>query len=173
MLQGLGYRGLTLMWTALYIASIVLVNWLFTPTFSVSTPFGDLYLATLVVGAVFVLRDYAQREIGHSILLATFAAGVLTWYMVDPALALASLTAFFISEMADWAVYSFTRRPMQTRILVSSIIAVPLDTFAFLYLTGFLTLASFSVEVVSKVVGVVIVFLLLRARFQGLTAPAA
>jgi len=161
------------MWTALYIASIVLVNWLFVAVPPLATPLGDLYLATLVVGAVFVLRDYAQREIGHSILLATFAAGVITWYMVDPALALASLTAFFISEMADWAVFSFTRRSLQSRILISSIVAVPLDTFAFLYLTGFLTPASFSVEVISKAVGVAIVFLLLRARYQRLAAPAA
>lgn len=161
------------MWTALYIGSIVLVNWLFVAVPPLSTPFGDLYLATLIVGAVFVLRDYAQREIGHSILLATFVAGVLTWYMTSPALAIASLTAFFISEMADWAVFSFTRRPLQTRILISSIIAVPLDTFAFLYLTGFLTAASFSVEVISKAVGVMIVFLLLRARYQRLAAPAA
>ena len=64
-----------------YIASIVMVNWLFAPAQLVqgftlwSTPFGDLYLANLVVGFVFVLRDYAQREIGHKILLATLVAG--------------------------------------------------------------------------------------------------
>ncbi len=161
------------MWTALYIASIVLVNWLFVVLPPLGTPFGQLNLATLVVGAVFVLRDYAQREVGHKVLLATLAAGVITWYMVDPFLAAASLTAFFISEMADWAIYSFTRRPLQSRVLISSLVAVPLDTFAFLYLMGFLTVASFSVEVLSKAVGVMIVFLLLRARYQKLAAPVA
>ena len=159
------------MWTVLYIASIVLVNWLFVAVPPLATPLGDLYLATLVVGAVFVLRDYAQREVGHKVLLATFVAGVITWYMTSPALAIASLTAFFISEMADWAIYSFTKRPLQKRILISSIVAVPLDTFAFLYLTGFLTAASFSVEVISKAVGVAIVFLLLRARYQRPAVP--
>jgi queuosine precursor transporter len=152
------------MWTATYILSIVLVNWLFVVVPPLATPFGDLYLATLVVGAVFVLRDYAQREVGHMILLATLAAGVITWFMTSPALAIASLTAFFISEMADWAVFSFTRRPLQNRILLSSLISIPLDSLAFLYLSGYLTPASFSTETLSKALGVLIVWLMLRAR---------
>ena len=122
------------MWTAAYIVSIVVVNWLFVVVPGVPTPMGELYLATLVVGAVFVLRDYAQREVGHFVLLATLVAGVITWYMTTPELALASITAFAISEMADWAVFSFTRKPLQKRILISSLISVPLDSLAFLYL---------------------------------------
>jgi queuosine precursor transporter len=152
------------MWTATYILAIVLVNWLFVVVPPLATPFGDLYLATLVVGAVFVLRDYAQREAGHKVLLATLVAGVITWYMTNPALALASITAFAISEMADWAVFSFTGRPLQRRILISSLISVPLDTAAFLYLSGYLTPISFSTETLSKAVGVGIVWLLLKAR---------
>jgi len=155
-----------MIWTATYILSIVLVNWLFVVVPPWATPFGDLYLANIVVGFVFVLRDYAQREVGHKILLATLAAGVLTWYMVDPALALASLTAFFISETADWAIYSFTKRPLQSRILISSLFSVPLDTLAFQYLAQYLTPAAFSTEVVSKAVGVMIVWFLLKAREQ-------
>ena len=153
-----------MMWTAAYILSIVVVNWLFVVVPGLDTPFGQLYLATLVVGAVFVLRDYAQREVGHKILLATLAAGIITWFMTSPALAIASLTAFFISEMADWAVFSFTKRPLQNRILISSLISVPLDTLAFLYLSGYLTPVSFSTETLSKAAGVLIVWLLLRAR---------
>ena len=155
-----------MIWTATYILSIVLVNWLFVVVPPWATPFGDLYLANIVVGFVFVLRDYAQREVGHKILLATLMAGILTWYMVDPALALASLTAFFISETADWAIYSFTKRPLQSRILISSLFSVPLDTLAFQYLAQYLTPAAFSTEVVSKAVGVMIVWFLLKAREQ-------
>ena len=81
------------MWTATYILSIVLVNWLFVVVPPLATPVGDLNLATLVVGAVFVLRDYAQREVGHKVLAATFVAGVITWFMTSPELAIASLTA--------------------------------------------------------------------------------
>lgn len=154
------------MWTLLYIAAIVLVNWMFTAIPPWATPLGDLYLANVVVGFIFVLRDYAQREVGHYILLGTAVAGVLTWFMVDPAIALASVTAFALSETADWGVYSLLRRPLSQRILISSIIAVPLDTLAFQYLAGYLTPAAFLTEVASKTVGVFIVWQLLRLRDQ-------
>jgi uncharacterized PurR-regulated membrane protein YhhQ (DUF165 family) len=152
------------MWVVLYAAAIVAVNWMFMAIAPWPTPLGDLYLANIVVGFVFVLRDYAQREIGHYILFATAAAGVLTWFMVDQAIAVASVTAFMLSETADWAVYSWLRRPLSQRILISSAVAVPLDTFAFQYLAGYLTPAAFMTEVTSKALGVVIVWYLLRAR---------
>ena len=160
------------MWVALYVASIVLVNWMFTAIAPWSTPMGDLYLANVVVGFIFVLRDYAQREIGHYILFATAVAGGLTWFMVDPAIAAASITAFILSETADWGVYSFLRRPLSQRILVSSMIAVPLDTLAFQYRAGYLTPAAFVTEIASKAVGVVLVWYLLRARDRKLAITA-
>jgi queuosine precursor transporter len=153
-----------MIWAATYVVSIVLVNWMFVAVSPWATPLGDLYLANIVVGFVFVFRDYAQRELGHKVLLATLVAGILTWYMVDPALALASLAAFFISEMADWAIFSFTKRPLQSRILISSLVAVPLDTVTFQYLAQYLTPAAFSTEVLSKMIGVLIVWQLLKAR---------
>ena len=85
-------------WVAAYVASIVLVNWLFAPAQLVPgitiwpTMFGDLFLANIIVGVVFVLRDYAQREVGHKVLLATLVAGAITYVMVDPAIAVASAT---------------------------------------------------------------------------------
>ncbi|NJM29896.1 MAG: preQ0 transporter [Rhizobiales bacterium] len=154
-----------------YVASIVLVNWLFAPAQLVegvtqwtAASWGTFYLANLVVGFVFVLRDYAQREIGHYILIATALAGLITYSMVDPAIALASITAFVVSELADWAIYSFTRKPLQQRILISSLIAVPLDTAVFQYLAQYLTPAAFTTEVMSKAIGVLLVWQLLRMR---------
>ncbi len=158
------------MWVALYVVSIVLVNWLFAPAQLVpgitvwNTVWGDLYLANVIVGFVFVLRDYAQREIGHKVLLATLFAGVVTYFMVDPAIAVASVTAFVLSEMADWAIYSFTKRPLQSRILISSLVAVPLDTVVFQHLAGYLTPAAFTTEVLSKALGVAVVWYLLKLR---------
>jgi uncharacterized PurR-regulated membrane protein YhhQ (DUF165 family) len=134
--------------------------------------FGDLYLANLVVGFVFVLRDYGQRHVGHKILLATLLAGIITYFMVDPAIAVASITAFALSEMTDWAVYSFTKRPLQQRILLSSLVSVPLDTLAFQYLANYLTPAAFSIEVLSKALGVFIVWYLLKLRSETRPAPA-
>lgn len=161
-----------------YVASILLVNWLFAPAQLVpgitvwGSPWGDLYLANIVVGLVFVLRDYAQREIGHKVLLATAAAGLITYFLVDPVIAVASVTAFFLSELTDWAIYSFTKRPLQSRILLSSLFAVPVDTLAFQHLAGYLTPAAFSTEVLSKALGVAIVWYLLKLRFGNKPALA-
>jgi queuosine precursor transporter len=152
------------MWVALYVVCIVLVNWTFTVIAPWSTPLGDLYIANVIVGFVFVLRDYAQREVGHKVLLATLVAGIITYFMVDPAIAVASITAFVISEMADWAIYSFTKRPLQSRILISSLVSVPLDTLAFQHLAGYLTPAAFTTEVLSKAMGVAVVWYLLKLR---------
>jgi queuosine precursor transporter len=160
-----------------YVASIILVNWLFAPAQLVpgvtmwATPWGDVFLANLVVGFVFVLRDYAQREIGHKVLLATLVAGLITYGMVDPVIAVASLSAFIVSEMVDWGIYSFWKKPLQQRILVSSLIAVPLDTVIFQHLAGYLTPAAFTMEVLSKAVGVLVVWWLLKARVGGTNRP--
>ena len=92
--------------------------------------------------------------------------------MVDPAIAVASLIAFILSEMADWGMYSFWKSQQQ-RILFSSLIAVPLDTFAFQYLAGYLSPAAFTMEVLSKAVGVLIVWYLCVSSGDGdNTCPA-
>ena len=93
--------------------------------------------------------------------------------MVDPAIAIASVTAFMLSEMADWAVYSFTAKPIQERILISSLFAVPLDTLAFQYLADYLTPAAFTTEVASKALGVLAVWYLLRLRYGKADLAAA
>ena len=63
------------------------------------------------------------------------------------------------------------RRPLQSRILISSLVAVPLDTLAFQYLAGYLTPAAFTTEVLSKALGVAIVWYLLKLRMDA--KPAA
>ena len=164
-----------------YVAFIVLVNWLFVPEqliegvtqWSTNTWMGTLYLANVIVGLVFVLRDYAQREIGHKVLLATLLAGLPVWYFAGPGLAVASMVAFALSEMTDWAVYSFTKRPLQSRILLSSMIAIPIDTLVFQHMAGYLTPAAFVAEVLSKAVGVAVVWYLLRLRFGNAEVVAA
>jgi queuosine precursor transporter len=157
---------------AVYVLAIVLLNWMFLPQnliegftqWTTSSWFGTFYLANVIVGFVYVLRDYAQRAIGHSVLAVTAIAGGLTYLMVDPALAIASITAFFVSEMADWAIYSFWKQPLQNRILVSSLIAAPLDTGIFQSMAGYYSPAAFTTELLSKFLGVLAVWYLLKMR---------
>jgi hypothetical protein len=50
-------------------------------------------------------------------------------------------------------------------------LSVPVDTLAFLYLSGYLTPATFGMEILSKAVGVMIVWTLLRWREQNKLQP--
>ncbi|MGE0214055.1 MAG: VUT family protein [Parvibaculaceae bacterium] len=161
------------MWVAGYILSIVLVNWLFVAIPMIPTPMGDWTVANVLVGFVFILRDMAQRQLGHYVILATLFAGVLTWFSVDPFVATASVTAFLLSETTDWIVYSVTKRPLRDRILLSSAMSSPVDTLAFLGIMGFLTPASFTLETTSKLLGAIAVWLILRHRARKISDPGA
>ena len=152
------------MWVAAYVAAIVLVNWLFEILPVVETPLGAWPPASLVVGFVLILRDLAQREVGHYVLIAMLAAGAITYVMVDPFIAFASVAAFLVSETADWIVYTLTRRPLRDRILASSAISSPLDSVVFLGLIGFLSPASFILQTLSKFAGAAITWAVLRHR---------
>ena len=85
--------------TLSYIAAIVLVNmgFIYIPMIPI---LGEMFPPmSLVVGAVFILRDFAQREIGHKVLGAMLIGAGLSYIMADPFVAWASLVAFAISEL--------------------------------------------------------------------------
>ncbi|MGF1461586.1 MAG: hypothetical protein ACFB2Z_00155 [Maricaulaceae bacterium] len=69
-----------LKYTALYVALIPFINWSFTwaPLWPL---FGDVVFnpVTVVTGLVLVVRDFAQREIKHYVLLAMAVALGLTY----------------------------------------------------------------------------------------------
>jgi len=151
--------------TVLYIALIVGINYAFTAMPLVRLPDGTLWPpVSLVVGFVFVARDFAQREIGHRVLLAMLAGAVVSYFMASPVVAMASAAAFLVSELADWAVYSFTRRPLSQRILFSSALGAPLDSLVFLSGVGILSAAGVAAMTASKMAGALVVWWLIRRR---------
>lgn len=154
-------------WVVAYILAIVLVNWLFSLLPRVHTPVGDWPPASLIVGFVLILRDMAQRQVGHYVVIAMLAAGAITYLMVDPHIAIASVAAFLVSETADWIVFTVTKRPLHDRILASSAVSSPLDSVVFLGLIGFLNPASFVLQTVSKFAGAVVVWVILRQRLNS------
>lgn len=151
-------------WIAAYIGSIVAVNWLFTVVPLVPLPFdlGWWPPVSLVVGLVFVLRDYAQRACGHWVILAMLAGGALSYFMASPAVAAASVAAFLVGETADWLVYTVTRRPFRTRVLASSALGTPLDSAVFLALIGQFSVAGVATMTLSKMVAALAVYASLR-----------
>jgi len=152
-------------YTTSYIALIVLVNWGFTVVPLMEMPGGEMWPPmSLVVGLIFVARDYAQREIGHRVIIAMLVAAALSYVMASPFVAVASLAAFLISEFADWAVYSFTKKPLHERILISSAIATPLDSAVFLSVIGHLSWSGVIAMTVSKMIAALIVWKIVRKK---------
>lgn len=147
------------MMTAAYILAIVAVNYGFSVTAPMELP-GGIFLPpmTFVVGAIFVLRDYAQREIGHKVWLAMLVGCAISFFMADPFVALASAAAFLVSEGADWLVYTGTKRPMRDRILWSSALSTPLDSIVFLALIGHFGWLAVAVMTVSKMLAALVVW---------------
>ena len=118
----------TILWPVSYVLSIVLVNLAFTVLPMIDVMGAHVPIGAFLVGFIFVVRDYAQREIGHWVIGAMLFAGVLSYFMADPYVALASVAAFLFGEFADWAVFSFTGYPFSKRILLSSSIGTPIDS---------------------------------------------
>lgn len=154
-----------LKYTALYVFLIVAVNYAFSVVPLVKLPDGTLWPpVSLVVGFVFVVRDFAQRESGHRVLLAMLVGAVISYFMASPAVAVASAAAFLVSELTDWVVYSFTRRPLSQRILFSSVISTPVDSIVFLAGVGILSGAGVIAMTASKLLGALIVWWMVRRR---------
>ena len=152
-------------YAVLYILTVVAVNWAFDLVPLLALPNGEMWSpVALGVGFVFVIRDYAQREIGHYVLPAMFLGGFLSWLLASPGIAIASMCAFLTGEFVDWAVYTFTGRPFSQRVLFSSAISTPVDSAVFLAMVGMFSLSSVLMMTASKMLGAVIVFLLARRR---------
>jgi hypothetical protein len=187
-------------WAYVYVALIPLLNWSFGksaaieinltqalgPLLGTATPiiFNPLTMAT---GMVFVLRDFVQREMGHRVLILMAFAIAWSFYYSWPVIALASATAFAISEGVDWLIFTFTKYRLSTRILLSSALAAPIDTTVFLYGADLarqmelndppgtmFNVANFVFFILGKMVGAVVVSAMIRYREKrGEVDPAA
>lgn len=90
----------------------------------------------LMVGAALVLRDLVQRRLGIEFGLGAIAAGAaISAGLAPPSLVLASATAFFLSEFADFAVYTpLARRRLVVAVVASSTVGLIVDSIVFLWL---------------------------------------
>ncbi len=157
-------------WTYLYLFLIPFINWCFehVPTFPLPHH-GDWNPMTVVTGLVLVVRDFAQREIGHYIFGFLAIGLVLSIYTSDPTIALASACAFAISETIDWALFTFAKLPLSRRVFVSAGISGPIDAAVFLWIAsysipGIFNIWSLMASVVSRFLGCLVVYLLMRHR---------
>ena len=128
-------------WIAALLASVVAANWL-TATFGL-VPIGlglAVTAGTFAAGFALVARDGLQLSTTRRWLVpAAIVAGIFaSWWVATPALAVASALAFGAAEATDWAVFTrLRRRSAPLAVVVSSLVAAPVDTVLFLHVAGF------------------------------------
>jgi uncharacterized PurR-regulated membrane protein YhhQ (DUF165 family) len=123
--------------TAAYIATIPASNLLVEHVGAVPVGFGYAAPAGVyTVGLALVLRDLARETAGRRVVLAAIVVGaVLSWWLADPALAVASAVAFGVAEAMDFGVYEPLRqRGMPVAMLASNAVGLLADSLIFLWL---------------------------------------
>lgn len=155
-------------WTWVYLLLIPLVNWSFAHVPTVPMPDGGAWSPMAVVtGLILVVRDFAQREVGHYIFLPLIVGVAISFAMAPPQIALASAAAFAVSETMDWLLFTILKKPLSQRVMISSMISAPLDSAVFWFLAslavpGVFTWSTVLTAIASKLVGAYVVYLLLR-----------
>jgi queuosine precursor transporter len=150
--------------TIVYILLIVLVNYgiSYAPYITVlGAPFSS---ADAVIGIIYIFRDLAQRELKHFVFIAMFIGCLLSYFLADKTVAIASITAFSVGELIDWSIYTFTKRPLSKRLLWSASFSAPIDTAIFLHMIHQYNIMGFIMMNAGKMTGVLIIWYLWRKR---------
>jgi queuosine precursor transporter len=89
-----------------------------------------------MIGIALVLRDLVQRRLGRvAALIAIMAGAALSGALAPPQLVMASTTAFFLSELADFAVFTpLQKRGLVLAVLASAMVGLIADSILFLWL---------------------------------------
>ncbi len=131
---------------ALFLFCIPFANWMIGHVGTVCVPNGPCLVpvapgvmapsGVLMVGLALVMRDIVQRLMGGAWSLAAILAGaVLSFWLAPPSLVIASSTAFLLSELADFAVYTpLQQRRLLLAVIVSSLVGLVVDSIVFLLL---------------------------------------
>ncbi|WP_342220060.1 hypothetical protein [Rickettsiella endosymbiont of Miltochrista miniata] len=153
-----------------YIILIVLLNTLFAyiPLMQIFST--EISPMDWTVGVVYVLRDFAQRELQHKVIFAMFIGSLISYVLAGKDLAIASMSAFLIAEFVDWSVYTFTKRPLSQRILWSASLSAPIDSSVFLWIIHQFNWLAVLVLSLAKIVGVLFVWYGWRSRERSTLA---
>jgi uncharacterized PurR-regulated membrane protein YhhQ (DUF165 family) len=121
---------------AAYIATIFAANWAIDRYGPVGVGFGltapaGVYFA----GLAFSLRDVTQNTLGRTAVIAAIVIGAVASAFVNRHFAFASATAFLVSELADFAVYTpLLRRGWLRAVVASNVVGFLFDSVLFLWL---------------------------------------
>ena len=105
----------------------------------------------LMIGLALVLRDLVQRRLGRIWAVCAIVFGAVVSALLAPtALVVASGSAFLLSELADFAVYTpLQRRRLVLAVFLSSSVGLVIDSLVFLQL-AFGSLEFLAGQIVGK-----------------------
>lgn len=172
---------------ALFTLTIPTANWLIGNVGTVCVPNGPCLVpvwpgikapsGVLMIGLALVLRDIVQRRLGPMAGLGAIAIGAaISAFVAPPAIVVASVAAFLLSELADFAVYTpLQRRRFVAAVIGSSLVGLVVDSLVFLHL-AFGSLDFLSGQIIGKawmVLFALPLVHLLRRRDQRIGMAAA
>ena len=155
-------NGIKLVLISGYIATIPAANYMIGNVGTVCIPDGPCLIpvgfgimapsGVLMIGLALLLRDAVHEWLGPRFALYAIAVGaVLSYLLADPFIAIASLVAFGVSELSDFAVYSKIRDRSRTLgILASGVVGGVIDSVLFLWL-AFGSLAHVDGQIIGKI----------------------
>ncbi|SIQ33634.1 MULTISPECIES: VUT family protein [unclassified Bosea (in: a-proteobacteria)] len=131
----------------------------------------------LMIGLALVLRDIVQRRLGPMFGLGAIVVGTLiSAWLAPAAIVIASVSAFLLSELADFAVYTpLQRRRFVTAVFASGVVGLVVDSIVFLHL-AFGSLDFLAGQVIGKIWMILLalpLMHLLRRRDERLGLVAA
>jgi len=147
-----------------YIVLVVVVNLMLYYLPGIPILGHSVSSADAFVGVIYLVRDFAQREIRHYIFAAMLLGAFLSYLLADASIALASVSGFIVGELIDWAIFTYTRKPLSQRLIWSAVISTPFDTTVFLYVAGRLNPVSAVFMIVGKWIGVLILWAVWRYK---------
>ena len=154
---------------AMYVLVIVVANWSIQKWGIVSIGFGLMAPAGVYfAGLAFSLRDALHEVSDKYWIIGAIIVGAIVSYVIEDGgkIAIASGSAFLLSELADFAVYSPLRARGKIRALfASNVVGLVADSILFLYL-AFGSLEFLSGQVVAKVyMTAAVIIIMLGYRF--------
>jgi queuosine precursor transporter len=145
----------------LFCLTVPVANWMIGNVGTTCVPNGPCLIpvaprlmapsGVLMIGIALVLRDLVQRRLGFRFAVAAIVIGTVLSAAVAPLpLVVASASAFFLSELADLAVYTpLARKRMIAAVIASGMVGLVVDSIVFLWL-AFGSLDYLAGQVVGK-----------------------
>jgi uncharacterized PurR-regulated membrane protein YhhQ (DUF165 family) len=167
----------------LFLGCVPFANWLILHAGTVCVPDGPCLVpvapgimapsGVLTVGVALVLRDVVQRCLGLRAGLIAIAAGTgLSAFVAPASLVIASGTAFALSELVDFAVYTpLQQRRLMLAVAASSVAGLVVDSIVFLSL-AFGSLEFLPGQIIGKIWAVLIAIPLMRLLRRVAPTPA-